>query len=294
LPSTATAIGNFDGLHLGHRKILRTLVAAAEAEGLEPLVLTFSPHPERVLGRGRIAMIQTIAQRIEGIRMLGVKTTVVAPFSRAFSLLSQEEFARQVLVSALRSRLVVVGENFRFGRRREGDIRELRLLGRAFGFSVRPVSPVVRRGRMVSSSLIRALLKAGRVEEAADFLGRPYEVEGLVIRGSARGRRLGIPTANIETDNEITPAGVFLSEALIGRRAFPSLTNVGRRPTFGRDTLHIEAFLFGFRGSLYGRKIKLRFCRKLRPEKKFSTPEALLAQIDVDMTAAASFFQRRI
>ena len=293
-PFTATAIGNFDGLHLGHRKILRFLVVAAEADGLEPLVLTFSPHPEKVLGRSRIAMIQTIAQRLEGIRTQGVKTTVVAPFNRAFSLLSKEEFARDVIVSVLHSKLVVVGENFRFGRRREGDIRELRRLGRVFGFSVRPVSAAVRRGKMVSSSLIRKLLQAGRVEEAADLLGRPYEIEGRVIRGSARGRSLGIPTANIETANEITPAGVYLTEVLIGRNAFPSLTNVGRRPTFGRDTLHIESYLFGFRGSAYGRRIRLRFFRKLRPERKFAAPEALITQINADIAAAGSFFRGRI
>ncbi len=291
---TATAIGNFDGLHLGHRKILRSLVATAEADGLDPLVLTFSPHPEKVLGRGRIAMIQTIAQRLEGIRMQGVKTTVVVPFSRAFSLLSKEEFARDVIVSALRSRFVVVGENFRFGRRREGDVRELRRMGRDFGFSVRPVSAVVRRGRVVSSSFIRALLRAGQVEDAADLLGRPYEIEGRVIRGSARGKSLGIPTANMETANEITPAGVFLTEFQIGQRAFPSLTNVGRRPTFGHDTLHIESYLFGFSGSAYGRIIKLRFFHKLRPERKFATPEALIAQINADMAAAGSFFKGRI
>jgi riboflavin kinase/FMN adenylyltransferase len=224
----------------------------------------------------------------------GVKTTVIVPFNRAFSLLSKEDFAHDVIVSALRSKLVVVGENFRFGRRREGDVGNLRQLGREFGFVVKAVPSVIRGGQVVSSSLIRALLQAGQVEEAAELLGRPYEVEGRIIRGSARGKSLGIPTANIETLNEITPAGVFLTEFQLGRQAFPSLTNVGRRPTFGCDTLHIESYLFGFQGSAYGRKIKLRFLRKLRPERKYESPEALVAQIKVDMTAAGSYFKGRI
>jgi riboflavin kinase/FMN adenylyltransferase len=288
--STAAAIGNFDGLHLGHQKILRFLVAQAQAADLVPLVLTFSPHPEKVLGGGRIAMIQTMVQRLEGIRGQGVKTTLIVPFSRAFSSLSKEDFAREVIVSVLRSKLVVVGENFRFGRRREGDIGELRRLGREFGFLVKAVSSVVREGRVVSSSLIQA----GQVEKAAELLGRPYEIGGRIIRGSERGKSLGIPTANIETANEIAPPGVFLTEFQLGRRIFPSLTNVGRRPTFGCDTLHVESYLFGFRGSAYGRKIRLRFLRKLRPERKYDTPAALVAQIKVDMTAARSFFKRRI
>jgi riboflavin kinase/FMN adenylyltransferase len=239
-------------------------------------------------------MIQTLAQRLAGIRSQGVKTTLIVPFNRAFSSLSKRAFAREILISELRTRFVVVGSDFRFGRGREGDIDDLRRLGRELGFSVRPVAPVVRRGRVISSSLIRALLQAGQVDEAADFLGSPYEIQGRVIRGSARGTALGIPTANIETANEITPGGVFLTEFQIGNCAYPSLTNIGRRPTFGHDRCHIESYLFGFRGSAYGRKIRLRFFRKLRPEKKFATPEALVVQIRADMAAARSWFGKRI
>jgi riboflavin kinase/FMN adenylyltransferase len=290
---TAVAAGNFDGLHLGHQKILRFLVERASQEGLLSVVLTFSPHPERVLGRKKIEMIQTVDQRLEGLRGYGVEAVLMAPFNRTFAGLSVADFVGHVLVRTLGARAIVVGENFRFGRNRGGDIRSLRRWGERAEFEVYPIAAVVRGGRVVSSSLIRRLLKAGRVDRAAEYLGRPYEITGTIVAGVARGRSLGFPTANLRADNEILPQGVFVTRTLVGAKEFPSVTNIGNRPTFGCGPVHVETFLFGFSGSLYRRRVRLRFLRRLRAERAFASRGALVAQIRRDIQAAERFFEAR-
>jgi riboflavin kinase/FMN adenylyltransferase len=289
---SAAAVGNFDGLHLGHQKILRRLVEKAGQHGLYSVVLTFSPHPERVLGRGRMAMIQTLPQRLGGIQAHGINGTLVVPFNRAFSLLSTEEFIKEIIIRTLGAKVVVVGENFRFGRNREGDIRDLQRLGQKLGFSVYPVSPVTRGGEVVSSSRIRSLLGDRKIIRANALLGRPYEIEGRVIRGAARGRALGIPTANLETANEIVPEGVFVTTTELGGGVYSSLTNIGVRPTFGERRRQIESLLFDFDGNIYRRKIKLRFLKKVRDEKKFDSSPALVSQIRKDIDRARNFFDK--
>jgi riboflavin kinase/FMN adenylyltransferase len=288
---TAVAAGNFDGLHLGHQKILRCLVERARRQDLRSVVLTFSPHPERVLGRRQISMVQTLAQRLEGFRSLGIQAVLVAPFTRIFAGLAVSDFVERVLAGSLGAKDIVVGSDFRFGRGRRGDIRSLKLAGGRLGFVVHPVSPVRRRGRVVSSSLIRELLAAGAVEEAAVFLGRPYEITGRVVGGSARGRTLGFPTANLLPENEIIPAGVFLTATVAGGKEHPSVTNIGSRPTFGCGPLRIETFLLNYQGDLYRRRVGLRFIRKLRPERAFPSKEALVEQIRSDVRAAGRFFK---
>jgi riboflavin kinase/FMN adenylyltransferase len=289
---SAAAIGNFDGLHLGHQKILRRLVERARQHGLYSVVLTFSPHPEKVLGHCRMAMIQTLPQRLAGIQAHGIKGTLVVPFNRAFSLLSTEEFIKEVIIRTLRARVVIVGENFRFGRNREGGIRDLMRLGQKLEFSVYPVSPVTRGSEVVSSSRIRSLLGEREIIRANALLGRPYEIEGRVIRGASRGRALGIPTANLETANEIVPEGVFVTTTELGGSVYSSLTNIGVRPTFGEGRRQIESWLFDFDGNIYRRKIKLRFLKKVRDEKKFDSSPALVSQIRKDITRARNFFDK--
>jgi len=287
---TAVAAGNFDGLHLGHQKILRSLVERARRERLRSVVLTFSPHPERVLGRRQIAMIQTLPQRLEGFRSAGVQAVVLAPFTRTFAGLSVNDFVERVLVGSLGAREIVVGLDFRFGSGRQGGIRSLILAGGRLGFGVHPVPPVRRRGRIVSSSRIRRALAAGAVGEAAVYLGRPYEITGRVVGGSARGRTLGFPTANLLPDSEIIPAGVFLTTTVVGGKEHPSVTNVGSRPTFGCGPVRVESFLLHYRGDLYRRRVGLRFIRKLRSERTFPSREALVAQIGRDVRAARRYF----
>jgi len=288
---TAVAAGNFDGLHLGHQKILRSLVERARREKLRSVVLTFSPHPEKVLGGRQIAMIQTLAQRLEGFRRSGVQAVLVAPFTRTFAGLSVTDFIERVLVGSLGARDIVVGEDFRFGSGRRGDIRSLKLAGGSLSFRVHTVSPVRKSGVVVSSSRIRQLLAEGAVEQAAVFLGRPYEIAGRVVGGSARGRTLGFPTANVGAENEIIPAGVFLTSTVVGGKEHPSVTNIGTRPTFGCGPLRIETFLLNFRGDLYRRRVGLRFLSKLRPERAFPSRESLVSQIRSDVLAAVRYFE---
>ncbi|MBN2408650.1 MAG: riboflavin biosynthesis protein RibF, partial [Candidatus Aminicenantes bacterium] len=287
---TAVAIGNFDWLHLGHQEILRFLVEKARTSQLGSLVLTFSPHPEKVLGGGRTPMIQTLEQRLRGLRASGVEAVLVAKFTPAFADLSMEEFVSRIIVHSLAAQVVVVGENFRFGRRRHGDIDDLRRLGRKMGFSVYPRPAVHRKGQVVSSSRIRNYLQSGDIFSANALLGYPYLIEGRVIKGRGRGRALGFPTANIRTENEIAPPGVHLTWARIRGRFFPSLTNNGSRPTFGAGPEQIETYVFDFDGPLYRRRIGLHFVRRLRKEKRFPGADALIRQIRRDVTASRLYF----
>jgi len=288
----AVAVGNFDGLHRGHRKTLGRLTAEARRHGLPAYVLTFTPHPEKFFGHSRVMMLQTLEQRLEGLSRCDLDGVVVAAFRRSLAALSPASFVRTILGRRLRARLVIVGSNFKFGRGRAGDAADLARMGRDEGFAVAAVSPFRRRGQVVSSSLIRARLAASDVEGANDLLGRPYEIEGDVVAGSGRGQRMGFPTANLETPNEIVPRGVFLTVFRRGRRAWPSVTNVGLRPTFGRSRLTIETHLLDRGEDLYGASVRLAFLAKLREEKAFAGVEELTAQIERDVARARRFFLR--
>ena len=293
LRPAALAVGNFDGLHLGHRKILSRLCRLAGRRGLRSLVLTFEPHPERALGRRSVRMIDTPDQRLARLRGTCVGAVVVIPFDADFARLGSAEFVNHVLRDKLGAREIVVGRGFRFGRDRRGDTALLRRLGRRAGFGVHVVPPAVRGGLTVSSTAVRALVSRGRVEEAARLLGRPYEIAGHVVPGRRRGRRLGFPTANLETPNEILPEGVFITETVRGGRIYPSLTSVGTNPTFGPQPLTVETLLLDFRGSLYGAMIAVRFLRKLRPARKFPDAGSLAARIRRDVAEARAWFACR-
>jgi riboflavin kinase/FMN adenylyltransferase len=288
----AVAVGNFDGVHLGHRKILRCLVQHARRRGLSSLLLTFSPHPEKILGKGRILMIQTLAQRLQEIKKSGVETVLVMPFGLRFSTLPPHRFLDRVLVKALKARTVLVGKNFHFGRKRAGSVTTLKeYSSKVKAFDVCLIPPVEKAGGPVSSSRIRVLLREGRVELAGVLLGRPYEIAGTIVRGRSLGRRLGFPTANLKPQNEILPPGIFISLAGIGRIWHPSLTYIGRRPTFGPGRLYVETYLLHFQGSLYSRKISVRLLRRLRPDRKFQSAAALARQISRDVRQAKAYFR---
>lgn len=288
---TAVAIGNFDGVHLGHQAILRLLVTEAQRQNLPSYVLTFFPHPENILGPRRIPLIQTKEQRLKDIAKYGVTALVLVPFDLQFASLTGREFVENILLERLRAHMVIIGENFRFGRDRTGDIAALKALAGSRDFTIRSVPPVRHRGRVVSSSLIRRLLQEGHIEPALDFLGHAYEIEGTVVKGRSRGKGLGFPTANIHPENDILPRGVFLTLALVGEEAFPSLTNIGQRPTFGDRRRVIESYVIGFDGNLYGKRLRIQFCRKLREERKFRSEAELAVQIEKDLDAAKAFFR---
>jgi riboflavin kinase/FMN adenylyltransferase len=290
---SAVAVGNFDGLHLGHRRLLARLCALARKRGVRSLVLTFAPHPERALGRSSVLMIDTPEGRLERFRATCVDAVVVTAFDEAFSRLSCREFVDGVLRARLGARDAVVGEGFRFGRNRRGGIALLERLGRQAGLRVHTVPPARRNGRIISSTAVRRLLERGDVGEAARLLGRPYEIRGRVVGGERRGRRLGFPTANLETASEILPEGVFITETVRGSRVSPSLTSIGTNPTFGPHPLSVETLLIDFRGSLYGAEVAVRFLRKIRPTQAFPSPESLAARISKDCEEARAWFARR-
>jgi riboflavin kinase / FMN adenylyltransferase len=290
---SAVAVGNFDGLHRGHRKILARLCRLAGARGLRSLVLTFEPHPERALGKRSVRMIDTPAQRLERLRGTCVDAVAVIPFDRRFAHLGGPAFVDGVLRDQLGACEVVVGRGFRFGRGRRGDTAALERLGRRAGLGIHVVAPVVLNGRVVSSTVIRDFLGRGLVEEAARLLGRPYEIRGRVVGGHRRGRLLGFPTANLETGSEILPDGVFITETVFRGRAYRSLTSVGTNPTFGPHPLTVETLVLGFKGSLYGAAITVRFLKRIRPTRAFPDAASLTARIRRDVGEAQAWFARR-
>jgi riboflavin kinase/FMN adenylyltransferase len=288
--NSAVAIGNFDGVHLGHQRILASLVHEANKDALLPTVLTFSPHPEKAFGKSEIKMIQTLEQRLADIEKFNIQTTIVIGFDKKFSNLSSQEFIKRILVMALNTKKIIVGENFHFGKNREGTVTTLKETAAKFHFLVRSIPPVSVGNSLVSSSIVRRLLEEGKVEEANAFLGRPYEIAGCVVKGKSRGKDLGFPTANIQTSNEILPRGVFVSKVMIKNKMYPSLTHVGGSPTFQDAGTNIETYIVDFTADLYAESIRLFLIKKLRDEKRFVSPEALSEQIEKDLAEARHYF----
>jgi riboflavin kinase/FMN adenylyltransferase len=286
----AVAIGNFDGVHLGHRKILLRLCSLAGERNLSSLVLTFDPHPERALGKKAVRMIDSPQQRLERLRESCVDAVLMTRFDRAFSELSGSQFVERILRERLGAREVVVGRDFRFGRNRRGDVGRLRELGRLHGLRVHIVPPTVIDGLAVSSSAIRRLLVQGHVAEATRLLGRPYEIAGEVIKGLSRGRSLGTPTANLRTQNEILPDGVFITEAVWRGRTFPSVTSIGTNPTFGVHPVSVETHILDRRVRIYGAGLTVRLLQKIRATIKFADRSALAARIRTDIDIARAYF----
>jgi riboflavin kinase/FMN adenylyltransferase len=295
-PVPVVTIGNFDGVHLGHQALVAASRERAQAEGGTAVVLTFDPHPARVLSPDRApASLMTASQKGEILEGLGTDRLTILPFTAELAGRTAAEFARVVLGRALGARVVVVGEPFRFGRGREGDVETLRALGRDLGFEVVAVPPVLVGGAPVSSSRVRAALEAGDVEGAVRFLGREFFVDGEVVRGAARGRALGFPTANLSSENEILPAnGVYAcwcqEEGRGGR--LPAVANVGRRPTFGGGALGLEAHLLDWSGDVYGRRLRVWFAIRLREERTFPSPGALVEQIRSDVRDARRVLEK--
>jgi riboflavin kinase/FMN adenylyltransferase len=296
LHSPVLTMGNFDGLHVGHRSIMDVVVGRAQALGGDAAVYTFDPHPRKVLQPEQApGLLTTLEQKIELLAECGIDVVIVEPFTREFARTPPERFVREVVHARLRPREVYVGYDFHFGRDREGSMRELTELGPRLGFAVTVIPEVTFAGQDVNSTRIRALLEAGNVAGAADLLGRPYAVRGRVEAGRRRGRTLGFPTLNLALENEVIPApGVyagrlsFLDPGRPGRgAAFGAVTNVGRRPTFEvEDAVRVEAHLFDFDAEAYGRRVELAFLERLREERRFPDADALRAQIARDAEAA--------
>jgi riboflavin kinase/FMN adenylyltransferase len=295
---SALTIGNFDGVHMGHRRILRRLVAIARERGWKPSVLTFDPHPTRVVAPERTPPLLTRPpRRAELMREEGVEQVLILPFVPEVARLSPEEFVRDIVVGRLGARAALVGANFRFGYRHAGDVRTLQELGRRYGCETEIVDAVSSRGRTVSSSAIRELLGAGRVSMAARFLEHPYTIEGEVISGRGVGAKLTVPTLNLATNADaILARGVYVTRTrdLDDGREWNSITNVGYRPTFEESgERSIETFLLDPLEGETPRRIRVAFLHRLRDERKFDNAEALKARILVDARVARNYFRRR-
>jgi riboflavin kinase/FMN adenylyltransferase len=288
----AATIGNFDGVHLGHQAILASVTAAAKARSSPSLVVTFDPHPLAVVAPSRRPnLIQTRRQKLESLEAARVDGVLILPFDREMAALTGEEFFGDLLSARLRFATVHVGRNFRFGRARAGDLRALTEIGRARGFSVVGVDQIEIEKETVSSSAIRAAIDEGDVVRAAAYLGRPFALTGEVVRGEGRGRTIEFPTANLAVENESIPKrGVYVTETVVLATRYPSVTNVGIRPTFGGTALSVETHLIDVEEDLYGERLEIRFLARLRDERTFAGPAALADQIARDRAAASSYF----
>ena len=294
---TVLTLGVFDGLHLGHQAIVRTVVERALLIGATPTLITFDPHPRQVLKPETAPpLLQTFNQKMEGLRLLGIEQVVVLEFNQELAAMFAEDFIQRYIVDALRAREVYLGKGFAFGHERRGNIEMLKWISRQFGFQAAEVPEVQMRGRRISSTMIRMLLKAGRVNLARRMLGRPYGIEGMVIQGRGIGRKFLFPTANLELQNRVLPAdGVYVTLALVDGVWRRSVTNIGKRPTLGAEAeSKVETHLIDFDDDLYGRTIRVRVLHRLRGEKKFSGIDELRAQIARDRNRAVRFFNSRV
>jgi riboflavin kinase / FMN adenylyltransferase len=294
LRPTVLTLGVFDGLHLGHQQIMQTVVERAKAVGAVPTAITFDPHPRAVLHPDNAPpMLQTLDQRLGAFEVLGIEQAIVIRFNRDFAGNSAEEFLREVVFERLQAREVYLGKGFAFGKGRAGNIDLLRSISKEIGFFADEVGEVQLRGQRISSSRIRQLLQDGKVNLARRMLGRPYGIEGKVVRGDQRGRTIGFPTANMQTVNRVVPrTGVYVTATLIDGEWRRSITNVGVRPTFEQDALPtIETYILDWDGDLYGDVIRVRFLHRVRDERKFSGIDELKTQIARDLSRAVRYFE---
>jgi riboflavin kinase/FMN adenylyltransferase len=286
---TVVTVGNFDGVHLGHRAILSRICQRAQELESQPVVLTFDPHPLKVLNpQAQLHLLTTPAQKIELLKSAGV-SVVVVPFTRDFAAIPAPEFVRDFFWKRLKAREVVVGHDYRFGYKRQGNIELLKDMGQTLGFTVQVVWAVELDSVVVSSSLIRAMLRLGKIGEANRLLGRDYGVTGQVVAGKGRGAKLlGVPTANIISENDLLPAsGIYAVWVTKNGDRLPGVANIGTCPTFdNQEELTLEVHLLGFNGDLYGEKLQVNFVARLREERRFPSIDELASQIRADMEAA--------
>jgi riboflavin kinase/FMN adenylyltransferase len=292
LRESVVTLGNFDGIHLGHQALVRNAVGDASRLGLPSVVLTFEPHPLKVLAPERAPpLILAHKDKMQLLQSLGVEIVVVQNFDVSFAHLEADEFVRRFLVDRLKIKKVWVGQDLRFGQRRKGGVGDLIRWGKELAFEVGVVEPVLVNGIRVSSSRIRQLLAEGRVEEVKPMLGRYHFVSGRVVRGHRRGREFGFPTANISSRTEVLPLdGIYATLFQVRGQQLLSVSNIGINPTFGDGPRTVESYILDFNGDLYGESVKLFFVKRLRDEKRFASVEPLIEQMRIDVTHARAVF----
>lgn len=292
LKQPVVTIGNFDGVHLGHQEIFRQALECARTINGEMVVFTFHPHPLKILLPEKCPpLLNTFREKVELLGNIGIDIIVCLHFTRNFAEMSPSLFIKNVLIDKVGMKKMFVGYDFGFGKDRGGKIDAIQDAGEKYGFTVNVVPPLKIEDVVVSSTFIRNLIINGNVEEAEKYLGRHYCVRGRVVGGARRGRELGFPTANINIFDKIIPvSGVYLAETEVDGVKYASLVNVGLRPTFGVNELAIESFILDFNRDIYGKFIKVHFCRRLRDELKFKSAAELKAKMDEDLEEARKYF----
>ena len=289
--STSATIGIFDGVHLGHKSIISLMRRNAARNGCSTCVVTFFPHPQKVLRGIDMPLIVPLKERFRLLEKEGVDIAVCFTFTKAFSKISAKDFVKNYLVEKLNIKTIFVGPDLFFGRNREGNVELLKSMGKSFDFETRTVRPVYFGDELISSTAIREFIEDGNVKKAANFLGDCFSVEGNVKEGERRGRELGFPTANLGTEWELLPKnGVYITWAEMSEKRFQSITNVGTRPTFGKNQLLVETHIIDFKGDIYGKTIRVSFIERLRDEKRFANVESLVSQISTDVENAKRVF----
>ena len=290
--ASVVTMGNFDGIHLGHQALVLRSLEEARHRNVASVVLTFDPHPLKVLAPARAPrLILTPEDKIELLQHLGIDVVINQRFDSSFASLDAEEFVRRFIVNRLKAKKIWVGRDLRFGHGRKGDVEQLVRLGEELDFEVGIVEPILVNGVRVSSSQIRQAIEAGRVDEARSSLGRYHFISGTVVEGNRRGRDLGFPTANIASCTEVIPSdGIYATLFHIGQERWLSVSSIGVNPTFGAGPRTVESYMLNFDRDIYGKKIKLAFVKKIREEKKFADVASLIAQIQEDVRSARAVF----
>jgi len=291
---TVITIGNFDGVHIGHQKIIAKVVALSKKYNFDPVLFTFNNHPMSHFGAD-IELIMPESKKIELIFDKGIKHLISIDFTDEFASMPAELFVREILVKKLKGRYIVVGYDYRFGKKRQGDFNLLNMLSSKYGYNAIKIDKVEIDNMTVSSTNIRRLIKEGNIELANKMLGREFDMEGVVTDGDNLGKLIGYPTANINYNNYIIPKyGVYITKTFIGQQEYPSLTNVGIRPTIvDKNELRIETYILNFDKDIYGKNVKISFLKYLREEMKFDSFNQLKMKIDEDVKIAKEFFKLR-
>ncbi len=281
---TSACIGNFDGIHLGHKKIIDAVKRHSEENFTRSCVITFDPHPQKVLGRKDVSLIFPPGRRFKMLEAAGIDAVICLNFTRELSKVSAENFVKDILLDRLRIKDIVVGPGFSFGHKRKGNVDLLRSMGKTHGFNTVVAEAAQVDDRVVSSSAIRDLVREGEIRESNRFFGYDYYIEGVVVEGEKRGRKLGFPTVNLDTEWEILPRpGVYATYVKLSDGFHGSITNVGVRPTFEESKLTVETHIFDFGDDLYGEEIRVNFVERLRDEKRFESVDKLVEQINHDI-----------
>ncbi len=291
--SPVLTIGNYDGVHIGHKTIIEQVKEKARLMGGTSMLMTFDPHPLTVVRPDAfIGLISPVPLKKRLIEECGIDVLIIAPFTEEFRRVEPEDYVKDILVGRLGIKGLIVGYDFRFGKQGKGDVDLLRRLSDTYGFFFEVVEPITLGGEKIGSNRIRHMIQEGETERAIAFLGRPYMMTGRVVKGFGRGRELGFPTINIESAFQLVPkTGVYSTEIETGKGRFCSVTNIGYNPTFGGKELSIETYILDFSGDLYGQEVTLSFCRRIRNETKFGSVDELKERIAMDVRMTREYFE---